>query len=111
VSLEEVKANFERYGLLDEQVQFLPGWFRDTLPRAPVEQLALLRLDGDMYESTMVALEALYPKLSAGGFLVVDDYGAIPACRQAVEDYRAVHGIEEPLERVDWTAVYWRRAA
>jgi len=111
VSLEEVKANFERYGLLDEQVQFLPGWFRDTLPRAPVEQLALLRLDGDMYESTMVALEALYPKLSAGGFLVVDDYGAIPACRQAGEDYRAVHGIEEPLERVDWTAVYWRRAA
>lgn len=111
VSLEEVKANFERYGLLDEQVRFLPGWFRDTLPRAPVEQLALLRLDGDMYESTMVALDALYPKLSAGGFLVVDDYGAIPACRQAVEDYRAVHGIEEPLERVDWTAVYWRRAA
>jgi O-methyltransferase len=55
VSLDEVKANFRRYGLLDEQVRFLVGWFRDTLPSAPIERLAVLRLDGDMYESTMVA--------------------------------------------------------
>jgi O-methyltransferase len=110
VPLETVKANFERYGLLDDQVRFLPGWFRDTLPRAPIKRLALIRLDGDMYESTIVALEALYPKLSAGGFVVVDDYGAIPGCRQAVDDFRLAQGIDAPLERVDWTGVWWRRS-
>ena len=109
VTLEQVQANFARYGLLDDQVRFLPGWFRDTLPGAPIEQLAVLRLDGDLYESTIVALDALYPKLSPGGFLIVDDYGALPTCRQAVDDYRARHTINEPLVEVDWTAVYWRR--
>jgi O-methyltransferase len=109
VPLDTVKANFERYGLLDDQVRFLPGWFRDTLPGAPVERLSLIRLDGDMYESTIVALEALYPKLSPGGFVVVDDYGAIPGCRQAVDDFRRAGGIDAPLEPIDWTGVYWRR--
>ena len=56
--------NFRRYDLLDEQVEFLPGWFRETLPNAPVKQLALLRIDGDMYESTIVTLRSLYPRLS-----------------------------------------------
>jgi O-methyltransferase len=83
VSLEQVKANFDRYGLLDDQVRFLKGWFRDTLPVAPIERLAVLRLDGDMYESPMDTLVNLYPKLSEGGYVIVDDYGAIPACRQA----------------------------
>jgi O-methyltransferase len=111
VSIEQVRANFSKYGLLDEQVRFLPGWFRDTLPAAPIERLAVLRLDGDLYESTMIALDALYPKLSVGGYVIVDDYGAMESCRHAVEDFRARHGIGEPLERVDWTGVYWRRSA
>jgi O-methyltransferase len=88
VSLEQVKSNFERYGLLDRQVEFLAGWFKDTLPAAPIQQISVLRLDGDMYSSTMDALVALYPKLSAGGYAIIDDYGAIPACRQAVDDFR-----------------------
>jgi O-methyltransferase len=107
----ELARNFARYGLLDEQVRFLPGWFRDTLPGAPIDELALIRLDGDLYESTIVALEALYPKLAPGGCLIVDDYGALDTCRQAVDDYRAAHAISEPLEHVDWTGVYWRRAS
>jgi O-methyltransferase len=107
-SLDEVRDNFARYGLLDHQVQFLPGWFRDTLPTAPIEQLAVLRLDGDMYESTMVALTCLVPKLMPGGYVIIDDYGALPNCRAAVDDYRSEHGIKEPLERIDWTGVYWR---
>lgn len=111
VSLEEVKANFASYGLLDDQVCFLPGWFRDSLPSAPVERLALLRLDGDMYESTMLPLQHLYPKLERGGYLIVDDYGddRLPACRQAVDDYRAQQGIAEPIVRIDWTGAYWKR--
>lgn len=109
VSEEQVRANFERYGLLDDQVRFLKGFFQDTLADAPIEQLAVARLDGDMYESTIVALDALYPKLSIGGYLIVDDYGAIAACRQAVDDYRRDHVIAEPLVEIDWTGVYWQR--
>jgi O-methyltransferase len=109
VSVDEVRANFERYGLLDDRVRFLPGWFRDTLPSAPIERIAVLRLDGDMYESTMVALESLYPRLAPGGYLIVDDYGAIAGCREAIEDYRREHGIGEPIQTIDWTGVYWRR--
>lgn len=111
VSQEEVMANFERYGLLDGSVRFLKGWFRDTLPTAPIERLAILRLDGDMYESTMDGLVHLYPKLSPGGFLIVDDWGAVEGCRLAVEDYRKEHAIEEEIVTIDWTGVYWKKAA
>ena len=109
VSLEEVKANFERYGLLDNQVRFLKGWFCDTLPAAPIERLAVLRLDGDMYQSTMDALVNLYPKLSEGGYVIVDDYGAIPACREAVNDYRSANAITEEIHDIDWTGIFWQK--
>lgn len=108
VSLEQVQRNFRRYGLLDEQVKFLKGWFKDTLPKAPIEKLSLLRMDGDMYGSTMDALVNLYPKLSVGGYVIVDDYH-ITGCRQAVHDYRDQHGIMDEIQKVDWAAVYWRR--
>jgi O-methyltransferase len=111
VPLEEVQANFAAYGLLDDQVRFLPGWFRDTLPTAPVERLAVLRLDGDLYESTTDALTALYPRLSPGGYVIVDDYGAMPSCREAVEDFRAERGITDEVRRIDWTGVYWQRTS
>ncbi len=110
VSLEEVQANFARYDLLDSQVRFLKGWFKDTLPTAPIERLALMRLDGDMYESTMDALTNLYPKLSVGGYVLIDDYGHLEPCRQAVHDYRKQHGIEDEITMVDWTGAYWRRS-
>jgi O-methyltransferase len=111
VSADEVRANFARYRLLDDRVRFLEGFFSDTLAEAPIEQLAVARLDGDMYESTIVALEALYPKLSPGGYLIVDDYGAVGACSQAVDDYRRDHQITEPLVEIDWSGVYWQRRA
>jgi hypothetical protein len=107
ISLEEVKANFERYGLLDERVRFLKGWFKDTLPSAPIERLALLRLDGDMYESTMDALRALYAKVSVGGVIIVDDYGAVAACKQAVLDFRGEHGINDPIKDIDGIGAWW----
>ena len=109
VSLEQVQANFERYGLLDGQVRFLKGWFKDTLPKAPIEKLAVMRLDGDMYESTMDGLANLYPKLSVGGYVIIDDYGYWEACRKAVHDFRASHGITDEILGIDWTGVYWQR--
>ena len=109
VPVERVKANFAKYGLLDDRVCFLEGWFKDTLPSAPIEQLAVLRIDGDLYESTLDALRPLYPKLAPGGYVVVDDYGCVPGCRQAVDEYREAQGITAPLERIDWTGVLWRK--
>jgi len=105
----EVRANFQRYGLLDGQVRFLPGWFKDTLHDAPIERIALLRLDGDLYESTIQSLDALYPRLSPGGFCVIDDYHALEACRQAVADYRAKHGVSAEIVEIDGTGVFWRK--
>jgi Macrocin-O-methyltransferase (TylF) len=110
VTLEQVRDNFGRYGLLDEQVRFLKGWFRDTLPNAPIERLAVLRLDGDLYESTIQALEGLYDKLSVGGYIIVDDYGNVAACRQAVHDFRGRRGIDDPIRPIDWAGVCWRRS-
>ena len=109
VSEAEVRANFERYGLLDEKVRFLPGWFKDTLHNAPIDRIAVVRLDGDLYESTIQALDALYPRLSSGGFCIVDDYLAVKACEQAVTDYRAKHGISAEIVDIDGTGVLWRK--
>lgn len=108
ISLEQVRDNFDKYGLLDDQVVFLKGWFKDTLPTAPIDRLAVLRLDGDMYESTMDGLRNLYPKVSPGGYTIVDDYGCVPACKQAVEDYRRDHGITAPIHDIDEWGVYWQ---
>lgn len=110
ISEEEVRGNFARYDLLDDQVRFLPGWFKDTLPTAPIEQLALLRLDGDLYGSTWDALSALYPKLAPGGFIIIDDYNFF-TCKNAVHDYRDQQSIEEPIQPIDGMAVFWRREA
>jgi hypothetical protein len=109
VSLEAVKANFARYGLLDEQVVFLEGWFRDTLPQAPIGRLAILRLDGDMYESTMDAFAALYDKVSPGGFVIVDDYGVYPSCKAATQDFRVSRRITDKIYDIDGSGVYWQR--
>ena len=108
-SYDEVREHFRRYGLLDDQVQFLRGWFHDTLPTAPIERLALLRLDGDLYDSTYQALESLYPKLSVGGFTIVDDYVSFSECRRAVHDYLRATGSEADMQPVDDEAVCWRK--
>lgn len=108
VSEDDVRENFRKYGLLDEQVVFLKGWFKDTLPTAPFEKLAVIRLDGDMYESTMDALTNLYPKLSPGGYCIIDDCHLAP-CKRAVDDYRQTHKIRAPLKRIDANSAFWQK--
>ncbi|MFB4162158.1 TylF/MycF family methyltransferase [Geomicrobium sp. JSM 1781026] len=108
VSLEDVKHNFNKYDLLNDNVHFLKGWFKDTLPSAPIEQLAILRLDGDLYESTMDSLNNLYDKVSPGGYIIIDDF-ILPGCNAAIMDYRAEHHITEPLIPIDSMSVYWRK--
>lgn len=110
VSLDQVKANFDQFGLLDEQVCFLEGWFKDTLPDAPISNIAIMRLDGDMYESTMDALVNLYPKLSPGGYVIIDDFGYIESCRKAVNDFRSRNNIIDEIFTVDWSGIYWKKS-
>ena len=105
---QEVKESFARFGL-DEGVSFAAGFFEETLPALSGRTWAVVRLDGDTYEATKLALGQLYPGLSVGGYMVVDDYGALEECRRAVDEFRSEHGIDDPLEEVDWTGVRWRR--
>jgi len=109
VSQERVAANFAAYDLLDDQVEFVKGWFKDTMPALEPRQYAVARLDGDMYESTMDVIKVVYPRLSVGGYLVVDDYGDFPSCRAAITDYREEHGIDDEIVWSDWTGVYWQK--
>ncbi len=109
VSEDEVRENFARYGLLDDQVRLVKGLFKDSLPALRDRRWALIRIDGDLYESTIDALSNLYPQLSVGGYALFDDYGDIEASRAAVDDYRREHGITEPIHKVDWSGVYWQR--
>lgn len=109
ISLDVVKHNFEKYDLFDDQVKFLKGWFKETLPVAPIKSLSILRLDGDMYQSTMDALQNLYPKLSKGGYIIIDDWTAVRGCKLAVENYREQHGISEQIMTIDWSGVYWKK--
>jgi hypothetical protein len=110
-SLEEVRHNFAAYKLLDDQVKFLKGWFKDTLPAAPISALSLIRLDGDFYESTRDGLNYLYDRLSIGGYVIVDDYGedSWTYCRKAVDEFRSARRIEDALIAVDSRCSYWRR--
>jgi O-methyltransferase len=110
VGVQEVRELFQRYGLLDEQTVFLEGWFKDTLGKAPIETLAMLRLDGDLYESTMDALNPLYGRVARGGFIIVDDYLSVPQCARAIADFRATHGIADPIRKIDDMSVYWRKS-
>ena len=109
ISREEVEQNFRLYGLLDDQVVFLEGWFKDTLPKAPTNALCVMRLDGDMYQSTMEALTSLYPRLSPGGYCIIDDYDLQGAC-EAVDDYRRENRIACPIQRIDESGVFWQRS-
>ena len=107
VSLEEVKENFNMFDLNDDQVVFVKGWFSESLPNAPIKKISLLRLDGDLYHSTMDGLKNLYHKVSRGGYVIVDDYYDWPECKRAVTDFRNENSIKSEIKDIDWASVYW----
>jgi O-methyltransferase len=108
VPVDEVRGYFARFGC-EHGVRYVEGFFADTLPTLRAHRWSVVRLDGDTYESTWVGLDSLYPAVSAGGYVIVDDYLLIDECRRAVDDYRREHGVTEPIEEVDWNSVRWRR--
>lgn len=109
VSCKRVKKNFKMYDLLDEQVVFIKGLFSESLPLAPINKLSLLRLDGDMYESTWDSLVNLYFKLEKGGFVIVDDFN-LPNCVDAVTDFRKLNNIHDKIEEIDCCGIFWQKS-
>jgi len=96
ISLPEVKKNFELFDALDENIFFIEGFFRDSLPEVKnnIDKISVLRLDADMYEGTIEALENLYDKLSVGGYCIIDDWLGVKGCTKAVEYFREKNGID-----------------
>lgn len=110
-SLETVKGYFERFGVADN-VNFVPGYFEQTMVGLRGRRWSLVRLDADTYRATRVTLDALYWGLANGGYLVIDDYfhPYLPeSCRRAVDDFRAEYSIDEPIEQIDWNGGRWRK--
>lgn len=106
VSLEEVQTNFRSFYLLDDHVHFCKGYFVDSLPKCNVSQISVLRMDGDMYESTMDQLFNLYQRLQVGGVIIIDDY-SITECQRAIHDFRNWHNIIDEIIRIDVASAYW----
>jgi O-methyltransferase len=102
-TIDEVRANMASTGYPPERLRFVPGKVEDTIPGAGPERIALLRLDTDWYESTRHELEHLYPRLAAGGVLIIDDYGHWQGARQAVDEYLATLDAPLLLHRIDYT--------
>lgn len=110
-SLELVQQNFKLLDLLDPQVHFHPGWFEEVLPKFvqqhPHLQIAVLRLDGDWYESTKVCLEYLYPLVSEKGVIIIDDYYAWDGCAVAVHEYLGKHRLNHRIRSLpDFSSAY-----
>lgn len=104
-SLVEVKQAIGRFGLLDDKIEFVVGFFEQSLKSLEGQRFSVVRLDSDSYDSVETSLEYLYPLLSPGGFLIIDDWH-LPGCRMAVLEYRSQLGIRDEIHEWDGNA-YW----
>ena len=118
-SAERVKRDAAAFGLDVGRLRFVEGFFNESIPRllaaAPDLRFAVVRLDGDTFRSTYETIELLYPRLSDGGFLIVDDYMGWTTCRTAINMWREKHNVTEPIIVVPHgefdiiNGVYWRK--
>ena len=109
VSERTVEENI-RYFPIEGNIELVPGFFKETMPmlKEKLSDISILRVDGDMYGSTMEVLENLYDKVSIGGFVIADDY-ALPGGKLAIDEFRENYGIKNPLIKVNDTIYYWQK--
>ena len=100
-ALAVVKATVGSSEYPDDQLIYIEGMVEDTIPEVAPKEISILRLDTDLYESTRHELEHLYPRLSVGGVLIIDDYGYFKGAREAVDEFLAISGAKLLLHRVD----------
>ena len=110
VDRAQVESLFQRYDLWDENIEILEGWFEETLNCPPIQSLSLLHIDADLYSSTKCVLESCYQLVTEGGFVVIDDYGKLPPCKEAVDEFLAKQRLAPSLEAIGEHAVGWRVA-
>jgi len=113
-SREDFEANLKHLSAWDDRIRVTKGWFNESIPTVSIEKIAFLRLDGDLYASTITVLRLLYHRVMSGGIVYVDDYGSFAGCKAAVDEFRSEHGIESPMHEVDeggrrFEAVWWRK--
>ena len=106
-----MQSNFEKFGLFDNQVVLLKGWFKNTMPLVPSDRIAILRLDGDLYKSTIIPLMHLFDKVSTGGWIIVDDYECVPACKLAIRDFLSERGLTPDIRPIDGVGVFFEKTA
>lgn len=100
----EARGNMDGTGYPPDRIRLVRGLVEETIPQHAPEQIAILRLDTDWYESTIHELRELYPRLSPGGVVIIDDYGALTGARKATDDYFADAGVPRPLlQRINFT--------
>ncbi|NDB36190.1 MAG: hypothetical protein EB023_12825 [Flavobacteriia bacterium] len=110
-SLADVKNLMDcKLHISKSSIVYHVGWFQKTLTPWPTESISILRLDGDWYESTKICLENLYPALSRGGAVLMDDYFCWEGCRKACDEYREQHNITAKIVRIDLDSGYWIKA-
>lgn len=109
VSLNTVKENFG-YFPIEGEVKYVEGLFKDTMPKLKdeIEAVSVLRIDADMYEGTIQVLDNLYDNVSVGGYVICDDY-CIEQARKAIDDFREMYNIKNPLIKVNETIHYWQK--
>ena len=105
---QEVRNSFRHYGLLDDRIIFVEGYFSDTLATCHVDKISVLCVNVSAYDATYTALESLYERVSPNGFVIIQKCGSSASCSSAVEKFRSTHSITEPLSRIDDAAFYWR---
>ncbi|MGA1555449.1 MAG: PqqD family peptide modification chaperone [Ilumatobacteraceae bacterium] len=103
----EVAAGLGRFGLLGDRVRFVDESLPDSSSTTDPERLAILWLDGALRASTADVLASFHDRLSPGGFVIVDDY-LTPACRAAIDEYLADHGMDTEVRHVDWSGAWWQ---
>ncbi len=107
-SIDEVKTNLKKFDLLDDNIIFVKGWFKDTLVKGkhPIQKISLLRFDADYYSSTLEVLESLYVKVLTGGYIIIDDY-PLQGCRIAVHEFLTKNKINPIMKSPygDWASL------
>lgn len=109
--IADVTNTFKCLNLTMDNVTLVQGFFKDTLNMTDnldaIGDIAVLRLDGDWYESTKICLEKLYDKVINGGTIIIDDYGHFIGAKKATDEFREKHNIISPLIQTDYTEFYW----
>lgn len=111
-TVDQVQNNMRRLGVDEKNLIYYKGWFQHVLPidANKIEKISFLRLDGDLYESTKICLEYLYPKISKGGYIVIDDYTSLEGCKKAVHEYLQKNNLTPNIIPVPGGLgpVYWK---